>query len=341
MVGGFDGVGPAQGCAPGQGPVGVAVDVPAGVGLVQVVVLAARPEVAGAGRAVRERDVVVELAAIRGLRARGGPAGAVPGDHIVLEHLRWPVDGGAVVEQVPSHRIHHEPGPRRVRRQRPGHGGGQGAVADQLGRVIPQPEQRGQVDDDLDGDLPAVRLRQVRALQRTPGQSHQGIRPPRVDPPPCPSTSSSPACRRLRCLGVAAFGGLGRFGSVGAGSGMRATRSRARYTVWASSAGKIAATVAIPSSPGHSSTRRPLRAFAWASANERVSALATARASRSRSFANVKPGAFGSTWRSTTWAASGVSFFVWNTNSAAALAEIAPVCNAARVSGSTSDRCRA
>ena len=51
VVGGLDGVGAAEGCGPGQGSVGVAGGVVAGVGLVEVVVLAERSEVVRAGAA--------------------------------------------------------------------------------------------------------------------------------------------------------------------------------------------------------------------------------------------------------------------------------------------------
>ena len=121
--------------------VGVAGDVPAGVGLVQMVVLAERAEVVRAGAPGRVRLVVVELAAVRRLPAAGGPAGAVAGDDVVLEDLGWAVDGGAVVEQVPGDRVDDQAGPGGVGCQGAGHVRREGAVADELGGVVPQAEQ--------------------------------------------------------------------------------------------------------------------------------------------------------------------------------------------------------
>ena len=111
-IGGVDGlwwwhgVGAVQGCCPVGGAVGVAgVEESAAVfGAVVVVAFCVQAGVAGlsaGGFPGAEGVDVVDLAAVGGLEAAGGAAGAVSGDDELLECFRWVVAGAAIVQDGP------------------------------------------------------------------------------------------------------------------------------------------------------------------------------------------------------------------------------------------------
>jgi hypothetical protein len=120
---------------------------------------------------------VVDVAAVRRLRAAGEPAAAVAGEQVVDQRLGWGVAGAAVVQQVPVDRVGDQPPPLAVGGQRPGGGGRDGPVPGQLARGLGQPEQAGQVDGD-----PDLRALPVRAGQGGLGQRGGGERDQRVGP---------------------------------------------------------------------------------------------------------------------------------------------------------------
>ena len=86
-------------------------------------------------------DVVVDVADGGAGVAAGEPTAPVAGHHVVGEFGWWPVDDGAVVEQVAGDRVDDQPPPVRFGGPVAHQGGGDGAVAEQFGGVVGQPEQ--------------------------------------------------------------------------------------------------------------------------------------------------------------------------------------------------------
>src|SRR4051794_14830077 len=147
VVVGSGGVGAPEGGGPGGGSVGVVGELVVAVGF---------PAVGGAGQAGHVRGgggpavtgpgqgeglVVVEVA-VDGLPVGAGePAVAVAGDQEPAQPLTGSVASGAQVEQLPVDRVVGPALPVRVGGELPSHPRGQVAVADQLGGVLPQPQQ--------------------------------------------------------------------------------------------------------------------------------------------------------------------------------------------------------
>jgi hypothetical protein len=95
---------------------------------------------------------VVDIASHGGTGAAREPTRSVTRLNKLTQRTWRPVSRTAVIKQVAGHGIGHQPPPRCVAREVARDGARDRAVTDELRRVVTQPEQRRQVDHDLELD---------------------------------------------------------------------------------------------------------------------------------------------------------------------------------------------
>src|SRR5918995_3290186 len=151
-----------------------------------MVMTAQGSEVALAGRAIRVRVPMVEVAVLGGLPAAGEATDLVAGDDVPSQRRWRPVDRGAVVEQDTRDRIGEDasPGGVGVSGDLASHLGRDRPIASQLARQVVETQQSGGGDRDLDVRPTAAMSAQAAAPTRATAFSMFGWRerrPAQVD----------------------------------------------------------------------------------------------------------------------------------------------------------------